>query len=108
MVTNRSVDLFNKLSRHTRGRRRPQTEAGFPLSPSDKLRYALSSPLPSRALVFFDPRVCDAPLQESESVPARLAPEGINVKEAYQTLRTDPTDSFNVFAGALGTNWLLH
>jgi hypothetical protein len=39
---------------------------------------------------------------------ARLAPEGINIKEAYQTFRTEPTDSFNVFAGALGTNWLGH
>src|SRR6266550_5050319 len=47
-------------------------------------------------------------MQESESVPARLAPKGIDVKEAYQTFRTDPTDSFNLIAGALGTNRLRH
>jgi len=40
-------------------------------------------------LVFLDLRICDTPLQESESMPARLAPKGINVKEAYQTFRTD-------------------
>jgi hypothetical protein len=48
--------------------------------------------------VNLDLRICDPPLQESESVPARLAPKGINVKKAYQTFRTDPTDSFNVIA----------
>jgi hypothetical protein len=37
-----------------------------------------------------------------------LAPEGINVKEAGQTFRTDPTDSFDVFAGAPRTNRLRH
>jgi len=41
-------------------------------------------------------------------VPACLALKRINVKEAYQTFRTDPTDSFNVIAGALGTNRLPH
>ena len=51
-------------------------------------------------------RVSDAPFEEPKSVPARFAPKGINVKEAYQTFRTDPTDSFNVIAGALGTNRL--
>jgi hypothetical protein len=53
-------------------------------------------------------RVCDAPLQESESVPAPFAPEGINVKEAYQMFRTDTTGSSNVFARAPGTNRLRH
>jgi len=47
-------------------------------------------------------------LEESKSVAARFAPEGINVKEAYQTFRANPTDSFNVFAGAPGTNRRLH
>ena len=47
-------------------------------------------------LVYLDLRICDAPLQESESAPAGSAPERINVKEAYQTFRTEPTDSFNV------------
>jgi hypothetical protein len=37
-------------------------------------------------------------------VPARFAPEGINVKDAHQTFKTVSTDSFNVIAGALGTN----
>ena len=64
--------------------------------------------LASNASVLLDPRVCDSPLQESESVPARLAPKGIDVKETYQTFRTDPTNSFNVIAGALGTNRLRH
>ena len=41
-------------------------------------------------------------------MPARLAPKGINVKEAYQTFSTDPTDSFNAIAGTLGTNRLQH
>jgi hypothetical protein len=53
-------------------------------------------------------RIFDTPLQKSESVTARLAPEGINVKEAYQTFGTDTMDSFNVIAGALGTNRLRH
>ena len=39
---------------------------------------------------------------------ARLAPEGINVEEAYQTFETDTMGSFNVIAGALGTNRLRH
>jgi hypothetical protein len=51
-------------------------------------------------------RVSDAPFEEPKSVPARFAPKGINVKKAHQTFRTDPTDSFNVIAGALGTNRL--
>ena len=39
---------------------------------------------------------------------ARFAPEGINVKEAHQTFKTVSAGSFNVFAGALGTNRLRH
>ena len=85
-----------------------EIEPGFTLSPSDKLRYALSAPFPFNALVYLDLSICDAPLQESESAPARLAPEGLNVKEAYQTFRTEPTDSFNVFTGAPWTNRLRH
>jgi len=46
-------------------------------------------------------------LEDTKSVSARLAPEGVNVKEAYQTFKTDPTDSFNVYAGTFGTGrWL--
>ena len=41
-------------------------------------------------------------------MPARFAPEGINVKEAHQTFKTVSAGSFNVFAGALGTNRLRH
>jgi hypothetical protein len=67
-----------------------------------------SLPLASNASVYLYPRVFDAPLQKSESVPAHLAPEGINAKEAYPTFRTDPMDSFNIFAGAFGTNGLRH
>ena len=53
-------------------------------------------------------RVCDTPLQESESVPAGFTPEGIDVKEAYQTFGTDTMGSSNKFAGAPGTNRLRH
>ena len=68
----------------------------------------ITRPFPFNALVYLDLSICEAPLQESESAPARLAPEGINVKEAYQTFRTEPTDSFNVFTGAPWTNRLRH
>src|SRR5262245_47537486 len=64
--------------------------------------------LPAIALVSLDFRIYDAPLQDSESVPARLAPEGINVEDAHQTFRTNSTDSFNIIAGTLGTNRLSH
>ena len=55
----------------------------FALGPTDNLSYALW-PAPSRSNVSvdLDPRVCDAPLQESESTSARLAAEGKNVEEA--------------------------
>ena len=71
------------------------------------LSQRLSSLL-SGAPVQLDFRVCDAPLEEPKSVPARLAPEGINVKEAHQTFRTDPTDALNVFARAFWTNSFRH
>ena len=49
-------------------------------------------------------RVSDAPFEEPKSVPAPLAPKGINVKEAHQTFKTDATGSLNIFARAFGTN----
>ena len=48
--------------------------------------------------------VSDTPLQDSESVPAQLAPEGINVKKAHQTFKTVPSGcSSDIVAGTLGT-----
>ena len=63
---------------------------------------------PSSAFVYLDLCICDPPLLESEPVPARLAPKGINVKEAQQPFKTVSTDPFNVVAGTLGTNQLRH
>src|SRR5262245_2141657 len=60
-------------------------------------------PFPSSAFVSLVSGVCDTPLQDSESVPARLAPEGINVKEAHQTFKTIPSGSSDIVAGTLGT-----
>ena len=79
---------------------------GFALGPTNNLSDALWPP--SNASVDLDPGVCDAPLQEPESMPARLALEWKNVEEACQTFNTDPTDPFNVFARAPGTNRLRH
>jgi hypothetical protein len=56
------------------------------------------------ASALLDSGISDAPLQKFESMTTPLAPEGINVEKAYQTLRTDPAGSVDVFAGALGAN----
>jgi hypothetical protein len=71
-------------------------------------RGLILPPFPSNVLVQLDSGICDAPLHDSESVPARFAPEGINVEDAHQTFKTDSTDSFNEIAGTLGTSRLRH
>src|SRR5262249_46856989 len=77
-------------------------------SPATAHRYGLAAcialPFPSSAFVSLDSGVSDTPLQDSESVPARLAPEGINVKDAHQTFKTVPSGcSSDIVAGTLGT-----
>src|SRR5262245_10358236 len=72
-------------------------------------RKPCSSGLPARAhhyglAVVRYSGVSDTPLQDSESVPAQLAPEGINVKKAHQTFKTVPSGcSSDIVAGTLGT-----
>jgi hypothetical protein len=106
---NRQLEKLHSTLKVLRKRRLrpPHCFSGFSIFSSSSAQFVKRLPLPrlrSNALFFLDSRVCHAPLQDSESAPARLAPEGINVKEAHQTSRTDPTDSFNVFAGAPRTN----
>jgi hypothetical protein len=61
------------------------------------------------AAVFFEPLVLDTPLKELETMAAKLAPEGIDVEEAYQTLgQTDPTDTSDILAGTSGTKRSRH
>jgi hypothetical protein len=57
---------------------------------------------------FFDPGVTDAPLQEFKSMATHLAPKGKEVENTYQTFRTNPADSGDVSAGALGANCIPH
>ena len=57
---------------------------------------------------FFDLGVTDAPLQEFKSVATHFAPKRIDVEKTNQTLRTDPADSVDVFAGAFRTNCMPH
>jgi len=48
-------------------------------------------------------------LKELKTVAAKLAPEGINVKEAHYLFpEADPADALNVFFGASGTKRSWH
>lgn len=60
------------------------------------------------ASALLDSGISDAPLQKFESMTTPLAPEGINVEKAYQTLRTDPAGSVDLVAEALGTDCARH
>lgn len=61
------------------------------------------------ASVFLDSIVLDTPLKELETMAAKLASEGIDVEQAYQTLaQSDATDTPNVFSGTSGTKRSRH
>jgi hypothetical protein len=61
------------------------------------------------ASVFLDSFVFDAPLKKLETVAAKLAPERIDIEQAYQALaEADPADAPNVFSGTSGTKRSRH